>query len=83
MGAATNPLDALGRNSQPTVMTRMIDNCARVSALLAERKCAPGLIDYIETIASEFHDHALTNTEFESDREDIKAALARFEQLTT
>ncbi|MBX7539843.1 DUF2254 family protein [Qipengyuania sphaerica] len=64
----------------PSVSIRMIDNYARLCALMATQGCPPGLLRYLRKSAEELRDHALANAEQDIDRRDIAEAFARFDQ---
>ena len=64
----------------PSVSIRMIDNYARLCALMAEQDCPAGLLRYLRQSAEELRDHAMANAEQEIDRRDIADAFSRFDQ---
>jgi uncharacterized membrane protein len=66
----------------PSVSIRMIENYARLCALMAEQDCPPGLLRYLKRCAKELRDHAIDNAEQDIDKQDIADAFARFDQPT-
>jgi len=81
-GLFDGPLKAFRQSAAdyPSVSIRMIDNYARLCALLGEQGCPSGLLDSLKESARDLRDHAMSNSEHPSDRSDIERAYARFEQ---
>ena len=76
------PLKAFRQSASayPAVAIRMIDNYARLVALLDSRQTPAGLLAFLESSGRELHDEALTRTGFAPDRDDIASAMARLAQ---
>ena len=76
------PLKAFRQSASdyPAVAIRMIDNYARLVALLGDRRCPAALLAFLRASAVNLHDHAAARTGFVGDRDDLAAALGRFPQ---
>ena len=81
-GLFAEPLKAFRQAAAdyPSVSIRMIENYARLCALMAEQDCPPGLLRYLKQCAEHLRDHAADNAEQDIDKQDIADAFARFDQ---
>ncbi len=78
-GLFEDPLNAFRQAASPypSVVIRMIDNYARISAIVTKDRQSDEFAEFLERLARDLRDHAASVTEYEGDREDIMKAFAK------
>ena len=77
-GLFADPLDAFRQAAcqYPSVAIRMIDNYARIRAIVCEEAKSDEFAGFLRELAQDLRDHAAAMAKFDGDRDDIMQAFA-------